>query len=105
MKTTAISVTAFVFLIISTFIQQPNYTQLKAEAEAQYARSSYASANETYARVDKSKLSPSDRRWVEFRLADTSWRSQAATQTADTTKFDVAQKQLEELIRVVEKEE
>ncbi|HKS10201.1 MAG TPA: alpha-2-macroglobulin family protein, partial [Pyrinomonadaceae bacterium] len=71
----------------------------------QYARGSYASANETYARVDKTKLSPSDRRWVEFRLADTSWRSQAATQTADTTKFDVAQKQLEELIRVVEKEE
>lgn len=105
MKTTAISVTAFVFLIISTFIQQPNYTQLKAEAEAQYARGSYASANETYSRVDKTKLTASERRWVEFRLADTSWRSQAATQTADTTKFDVARKQLEELLRVVEKEE
>lgn len=105
MKTTAISVTAFVFLIVNTFFQQPGFTQLKAEAEAQYAQGSYARANETYARVDKTKLTPSDRRWVEFRLADTSWRSQAATQTADTTKFDVAQKQLEELIRVVEKEE
>lgn len=105
MKTTAISVTAFVFLIISAFVQQPDYTQLKAEAEAQYSQGSYARANETYTRVDKTKLSPSDRRWVEFRLADTLWRSQAATQTADTTKFDVAQKQLEELIRVVEKEE
>jgi len=105
MKTTVISVTAFVFLIINAFIQQPNYTQLKAEAEAQYAQGSYSRANETYTRVDKTKLSTSDRRWVEFRLADTLWRSQAATQTADTTKFDVARKQLEELIRVVEKEE
>jgi alpha-2-macroglobulin len=105
MKTTAISVTAFVLLLINAFIQQPNYTQLKTDAEAQYAAGSYARANETYSRVDKTKLSPSELRWVEFRLADTLWRSQAATQTADTTKFDAAQKQLEELIRVVEKEE
>jgi len=105
MKTTAISVTAFVFLIISAFVQQPDYMQLKAEAESQYAQGSYARANETYTRVDKTKLSRSDLRWVEFRLADTLWRSQAATQTADTTKFDIARKQLEELIRVVEKEE
>ncbi|HEY0728734.1 MAG TPA: MG2 domain-containing protein, partial [Pyrinomonadaceae bacterium] len=49
--------------------------------------------------------SASDLRWVEFRLADTLWRSQAATQTADTTKFETAQKQLEQLIRVVEKDE
>lgn len=105
MKTTAISVTAFVFLLISAIVQQPDYTQLKAEAEAQYAAGSYARANEIYTRVDKTKLSPSDLRWVEFRLGDTLWRSQAATQTADSTKFEAAQKQLEELIRVVEKEE
>ncbi len=105
MKTTAISITAFVFFLISAFIQQPNYTQLKAEAEAQYAEGSYARANETYTRVDKTKLSPNDLRWVEFRLADTLWRSQAATQTADATKLEVAQKQLEELIRVIDKEE
>ncbi len=55
-------------------------------------------------RVDKSKLSAGDLRWVEFRLADTSWRAQAATQTSDTTQFEQAQKQLEELIRVIEKE-
>ena len=54
--------------------------------------------------VDKSKLNPTEARWVEFRLADTSWRAQAATQTSDTTRFEQAQKQLEELIRVVDKE-
>ncbi|HEY3039884.1 MAG TPA: alpha-2-macroglobulin family protein [Pyrinomonadaceae bacterium] len=33
------------------------------------------------------------------------WRAQAATETADTTRFDQAQKQLEELIRVVDKDD
>jgi uncharacterized protein YfaS (alpha-2-macroglobulin family) len=105
MKTTAISITALLFLIFNAFAQQPDYSQLKAEAERQYAEGSYARANETYARVDKSKLNGTEVRWVEFRLADTSWRSQAATQTADTTRIELAQKQLEELIRVVQKEE
>ena len=105
MKTIAISITAFVFLIFNAFAQQPDYAQLRTEAEAQYAQGSYARANEIYARVDKSKLSAPDVRWVEFRLADTSWRAQAATQTSDNTKFEVAQKQLEELIRVIDKEE
>lgn len=105
MKTITISIAAFLFVIVSALAQQPDYSQLKADAEAQYAQGSYARANEIYARVDKSKLSAGDVRWVEFRLADTSWRSQAATQSADRTNFDVAAKQLEELIRVIDKEE
>src|SRR5215468_6937891 len=105
MKTITVSIAAFLFLIFNAFAQQPDYAQLKADAEAQYAQKSYARANEIYSRVDKSKLNAPERRWVEFRLADTSWRSQAATETADTTKLEQAQKQLEELIRVIEKEE
>src|SRR5688572_6640807 len=105
MKTIAISITAFVFLIFNAFAQQPDYSQLKTEAEAQYAQGSYARANEIYARVDKTRLNAQDVRWVEFRLADTSWRAQASTETSDTTKFEVAHKQLEELIRAIEKEE
>ena len=50
-------------------------------------------------------LAPDEARWVEFRLADTSWRAQAATETADTTKFELAQKQLEELIRTNDKDD
>ena len=38
-------------------------------------------------------------RWVLFRNADTLWRSQAATQTADTTKLDQARDWLEQLLR------
>lgn len=105
MKTIAISIAAFFFLIFSAFAQQLDYRDLKAQAEAQYAQGSYARANETYARVDKSKLSAADLRWVQFRLADTSWRAQAGTETADNTTYELAQKQLEELIRASDKVE
>src|SRR5215203_6728449 len=104
MKTIILSISAFAFLLFNAVAQQPDYSQLKRDAEAQYAAGSYARANELYSRVDNSKLNPSETRWVEFRLGDTQWRSQAATQTADTTKIEQAQKQLEELIRVIDKE-
>jgi uncharacterized protein YfaS (alpha-2-macroglobulin family) len=104
MKTIILSISAFAFLLFNAVAQQSDYSQLRSEAETQYAEGSYSRANELYSRVDKTKLSAADVRWVEFRLADTSWRAQAATQTADTTRLEQAQKQLEELIRVVDKE-
>src|SRR5215203_2186774 len=104
MKTIILSISAFTFLLFNAVAQQPDYSQLKTEAEGQYAQGSYARANELYSKVDKSKLNAVESRWVEFRLADTSWRSQAATQTSDSTRYEQAQKQLEELIRVVEKD-
>src|SRR5689334_7580748 len=104
MKTIILSIAAFAFLLFNAVAQQPDYGQLKNDAEAQYAQGSYARANELYSKVDKSKLNPTEARWVEFRLADTSWRAQAATETSDTTRYEQAQKQLEELIRVVDKE-
>lgn len=100
MKTIILSISAFAFLLFNAVAQQPDYSQLKNDAEAQYAQGSYARAHEIYSRVDKSKLNPTEARWVEFRLADTSWRAEAATQTSDTTRLEQAQKQLEELIRV-----
>src|SRR5215213_6375460 len=104
MKTIILSISAFTFLLFNAVAQQPDYSQLKNDAEAQYAQGSYTRANQLYSRVDKTKLNPPEARWVEFRLADTSWRAQAATQTSDTTPYDQAQKQLEELIRVSDKE-
>ena len=79
--------------------QQTDYAQIRAEAEQAFGAGSYARANEIYSRLNKAGLAPADARWVEFRLADTSWRAQAGTQTSDSTKYDLAQKQLEELIR------
>ncbi len=104
MKTITLSVWIVLYLLLNAVAQQPEYSQLRSEAETQYAEGSYARANELYAKVDKSKLSAVESRWVEFRLADTSWRSQAATETSDTTRFEQAQKQLEELIRVADTE-
>jgi len=104
MKTIIFSISVFTFLLFNAAAQQSDYSQLKSEAEAQYAQGSYARANELYAKVDKSKLTPIDSRWVEFRLADTSWRAQAATQTSDNTPFEQARMQLEELIRAADKD-
>ena len=88
MKTIILSICAFAFLLFNAVTQQNDYSQQRNEAEVQYAQGSYARANELYARVDKSKLNKVELRWVEFRLADTSWRAQAATQTSDTTRFE-----------------
>jgi hypothetical protein len=103
---TIISIALFGFLyLLPTAAQQADYAKLKSDAEQFYASGSYARANEVYSRVDKTALSPAEIRWVDFRIADTSWRAQASTETADTTKFEQSQKQLEELIRVIDKED
>lgn len=104
MKTIILSISVFTFLLFHSVAQQTDYSQLRNDAEAEYAQGSYARANEIYAQIDRSKLNRAELRWVEFRLADTTWRAQGGTQTPDTTRFDQAQKQLGELIRVVEKE-
>ncbi|MDQ2856940.1 MAG: alpha-2-macroglobulin, partial [Acidobacteriota bacterium] len=109
---TIISIAALVFLLILNAtgdshagakpdapVQQADYSQLKADAERAYEQGTYSRANEIYAKVNKAALTPSEARWVNFRLADTMWRAQAGTETADNTKFEQAQKQLEELIR------
>src|SRR5207244_280637 len=59
------------------FAQQSDYSQVRAEAEQAYASGSYARANEIYSNVNKVRLPPAEARWVEFRLADPSWRAQA----------------------------
>jgi uncharacterized protein YfaS (alpha-2-macroglobulin family) len=101
-----ISITAFIFLIFNAPAQQADYhQQLKLEAERHYTQGSYSKANEIYERVDRKSLPPAEVRWVEFRLADTSWRSQAASSTSDTTKFEIAESSLATLIRTNDKDE
>ena len=103
---TIISIALLGFLyFLPSAAQQADYAKLKADAEQFYAAGSYARANEIYSKIDKAALAPVEVRWVEFRVADTLWRSQAATATADTTKFEQAQKQLEELVRNRDKDD
>ena len=101
---TIISIAALSLILLNSLTQQADYSRAKADAEAQYSQGSYAKANEIYAGIDKSKLPASEARWVEFRIADTMWRAEAATEASDTTKMDQAQKQLEELIRATDNE-
>ena len=77
----------------------PAYEKLKDDAEKLFADGSFALAHDVYQKAAAMELPAGEKRWVEFRLADTQWRSQAATETADATKLDQARHQLEVLIR------
>ncbi|MFN7949059.1 MAG: alpha-2-macroglobulin family protein [Blastocatellia bacterium] len=103
---------AFALLALLCFTmplaQQPvqtDYDKLKAEAERVYAEASYSLAHDLYQKADRRNVSQSENRWIDFRLADTLWRGQAATQTNDDTKYQQALKQLEELIGSYKHEE
>ncbi len=85
--------------------QQLDYDQLKTEAERFHAESSYARAYEIYLKAKQQNLSTAELRWVDFRIADCLWRSQASTQTADLTKLDSARLQLETLVRDIHRAE
>ena len=64
-----------------------------------YLEKSFSLAHEAYLKIDRSKLPATEIRWIEFRLADTLWRGQTATNTNDDTKFQQAQQQLETLVK------
>jgi uncharacterized protein YfaS (alpha-2-macroglobulin family) len=68
-------------------------------AEALYAEGSYRMAHDLYAGIDTTGLSLGEARWIEFRLADTRWRSRAASSVADPTVIRDARARLESLIR------
>jgi alpha-2-macroglobulin len=82
-----------------------DYETNKASAEKFYTDGSYAKAHEVYAKIDATKLPADEARWVAFRSADTQWRSEAATDRADTTKLDAARNELEKQIRDLTRED
>jgi alpha-2-macroglobulin len=75
------------------------YEVLRQQAEASYAEKSFARAHEIYQQANRLTLTAEQKRWVTFRLADTSWRAAAANPTADPTESDRARTALEALIR------
>ena len=76
-----------------------DYSSIHKAAEQLYARKSFQRAYETYLRAPDLELAPDQTRWVEFRLADTLWRSKASTQSSDPTQLEEAERQLQELLR------
>ncbi|MGV7220348.1 MAG: MG2 domain-containing protein [Nitrospinales bacterium] len=94
------------FLFAATVIATSNqYSKLKSEAEKFFSEASFSRAHEIYKEADKLELNSKDARWVDFRVADTLWRSQAGSRTSDTSKFDKARQDLEVLIRDIKRVE
>src|SRR5258708_31832308 len=83
----------------------PKSGSLKAGAEKLYAEGSYAKSHEVYDKAKALELPAAEARLVDFRLADTLWRSEAATQNSDTTQLDRARQQLDVLIRDIQRVE
>ena len=106
-----IYIIALAFAVVSNAVAQADtpapgeYETNKFAAEKFFADGSYAKAYEIYSKVDASQLSSDEARWVAFRLADTQWRSQAATDNADTTKLDAARADLDRQIRDLTRED
>lgn len=104
---TLLALTVVTFLTVFSLRSQtaPEYAPLKAEAERLIVEKSYAKANEVYLKAKALKLSGEDANWVEFRLMDTQWRSEASTQKADTTKQDEAIRALQVMVRDISRDE
>ncbi|MCI0416561.1 MG2 domain-containing protein [bacterium] len=93
----AIIIISVLLALTGVVAQQPEYSRLKAEAEQHYKEGSYALALELYRKAHELELPEEEARWVVFRIADATWRAQAATQTSDPTVFDQARARLLEL--------
>ena len=75
------------------------YDAIRAEAEKHYAEKSFARARALYEEAAKLKLNVEETRWVTFRLADTTWRADAASPNRDPDKREAARKTLDELTK------
>ncbi len=105
MKTLAIFWTLFAVTFQLAAAVPANYESLKAEAEKFFSEKSFEQAHQLYASATLTNLPPDEQRWVLFRRADTLWRSQASTQSADDTRLSEARRDLEILIRDISREE
>jgi hypothetical protein len=74
-----------------------SYEELKAGGERYYAEGSYALSRTSYLAAQKLAPTPAEKRWVDFRLADTRWRAFAATENSDQTELLEARRHLVDL--------
>ena len=96
----------FGLLVLSTStVQAATLDEAKPAAEKLHAEASYAKAREAYLGVETNGLSIAEHRWLKFRLADCQWRAMAATNNRDNTPLEQARKQLDILIRDIDRVE
>lgn len=86
-------------VMVQVIAQDTPYAELRIRAEKAFAEGSYAQARELYEKAAGLELSATDKRWVEFRLADTLWRDEAGTRVRDRSNLDKARHRLEMLIK------
>src|SRR5688572_16373470 len=105
-RRTLLRSTSLLLVLLTLFptVAQPpddstTYATIERQAEASYAEKSFGRARELYQQASQLALTPEQKRWVAFRLADSSWRAAAASPTADPTVRDTARTALEALIR------
>ncbi len=83
-----------------------DYAALWLRAEGLVAEKSFAQAREVYvamAGMLAEDGEASEKRWVDFRLADLKWRAQAGSGTRDNTVYQEAREELAELVQVVKR--
>jgi len=83
----------------------PDWREIRARAEKLFAEGSFELAHRAFDEASTLNLAPEDRRWLAFRLADSAWRTAAATDNPDTTRLERAKSALEALQRAVERPE
>lgn len=105
MKTAILRLSALFALSLAPLCcaQAADFDQAKTQAETLFAEGSFSKARETYQGVETNGLSQANLRWLQFRLADTQWRAQASTNNRDNTPIDEARKQLNVLIRDIDR--
>ena len=79
------------------------YQRSRDKAETLYAEGSYARALQLYQRLGDLDLPAPQARWVEFRIADASWRAQAGSRTHDDTVLETARRRLETLSQAIQR--
>src|SRR5215211_4168454 len=75
------------------------YASLRRQAEQFYEEKSFSRAREIYLEAVRLQLTPEEKRWVEFRLADTAWRLDAASPNNDFAALETARATLETIAR------
>lgn len=64
-------------------------------AERLYSAGRFAEAHRVYSLLQARNLNPSEKAWIEFRLADTGWRAEVARHPPDEKALDAARESLE----------
>jgi uncharacterized protein YfaS (alpha-2-macroglobulin family) len=102
-KTSLLAAVSLILLLAAAGAVPPQgggvraYDAIRSEAEKEYGEKSFARAHALYEQAAQLQLAGDEKRWVDFRLADTAWRADAASPDDDATKRDAARAALQVL--------